>query len=272
MRAPWRSARGAGRWAAALAASLLGLSVSNDALAGSCADVSISVNSLVPRYYPDADIPANVYPVRPAKEGPAWIDTDDCNADINLEFTLLISGLPCKDTIEVWAGTKDSDCLQPSARQAGSGPGRCWPATPPGAFTLASTSTGNIRAQDLVGFLDTADPPVTYSRQGESACSALSGTSCGAVPLRLFFLAVDEDGGVIDGTPAEYLFGAETGSPDGGWCQPDSGLPVNQPPPPSSGCSCRAPRQSSCANALGALGLWATVAAVFLRRRRRRVR
>jgi hypothetical protein len=267
MSAPFMRAPGAGRWGAALAACLFGLFVSRVALAGSCPNVNIRVNSTVPRYYPGGNGDANLYPFRPGKEGPAWIDVDDCNANINLEFTLEISGLPCKDTIQVWAGTKDTDCIQTSARQAGSGAGRCWPVTPPGAFALAATSTGNIRAEDIVAFLDDADPPATYSAQGASACSALTGTYCGAVPLHLFFLAVEEEGGVVDGVSAEYIFGAETGSPDGGWCQPDSGLPSNQAPPASSGCSCTVPRESSGANALGALGLWAALFAVLCRRR-----
>jgi hypothetical protein len=175
------------------------------ARAQNCPNVSISVNSLVPRYYPGADTTANLFPVRPQNLNPTWINYSDCKSDINLEFTLLISGLPCTDTIQVWAGTVD--CTQVAARQADSGQTHCWPVTVQGAFTMASTSTGNLRAQDIVQFITNAEPPETYTRAGPKACQ--SQDAPGSVALGLYFMAIEPDGQTVDGTSAEYDMGAD---------------------------------------------------------------
>jgi MYXO-CTERM domain-containing protein len=191
------------------------------ARADTCADISVNVNSVVPRYTGTSDTPANLYPLRPPNEEPTWIDYDDCKADVRLQFTVLIGGLPCDDTLQVWAGSVD--CTQASARESSSGGPRCWPVTPAGLFAMQSSSTGDIRARDIVGLIRNAEIGTVYSEQGASACQSLLGTSstqCSGVSLSLYFMAVEADGVTVDGTSAEYDFGAEVGLPDGRSCHP----------------------------------------------------
>jgi hypothetical protein len=177
-----------------------------------CPDINLSVVPIVPRYGGGPDIPADRYPLRPANEKPSWVDLQDCQDDIHLQFTVLESGLPCFDNIQVWAGTVD--CTQAAARQSNSGQAHCWPVDATGAFAMAESTTGDIRARDIVGPMDSPEPPATYTPAGANACQSLlaSGPStCKSVPLSLYFMAVQPDGLTVDGTSARYDFGAETG-------------------------------------------------------------
>jgi hypothetical protein len=184
---------------------VLAVAVPWTAWAQNCPNVSISVNSVVPRYYPGGDTTANLFPVRPQNLNPTWINYSDCKNNINLQFTLLISGLPCTDTIQVWAGTVD--CTQVAARQADSGQTHCWPVTPFGSFTMASTSTGNIRAQDIVEFITNDEPPELYTPGGIKSCE--SQDAPGGESISLYFMAIEPDGQTLDGTAGEYPFGAD---------------------------------------------------------------
>jgi hypothetical protein len=248
------------------------------AWAQTCPTVSISVNSVVPRYYPGGDSTANLFPVRPQNLNPTWINYNDCKNDINLQFTLLISGLPCTDTIQVWAGTVD--CTQVAARQADSGQKHCWPVTPTGSFTMASTSTGNIRAQDIVEFIANAEPPEVYTPGDLGSCQSLihmGSTQCGGIDLGLYFMAIEADGVTVDGTSAEYDMGAFDALPDGGSCAratdsgaTDSGA-IDAGPSSNArleGCGCRTmPKQGA---DVGVLGVG--IAAIVIGRRRRSTR
>jgi hypothetical protein len=77
------------------------------AFAQTCPNVEIGVSSTVPRFSPGPETSANAYPLRQQNLSPTWINYKDCQDDINLEFTLHVSGLPCTDTLQVWAGTVD---------------------------------------------------------------------------------------------------------------------------------------------------------------------
>lgn len=189
-----------------------------------CPDISINLDSVVPRYTGTSDSPANLFPLRPQNLQPTWIDETDCKDDIRLQFTVLLGGLPCTDTIQVWAGT--TDCTQVSARQANSGSARCWPVVATGSFAMSATSTGDIRAQDIVANLMTSEPPTIYSPSSVKACQSLAGGGpllCSGVSLGLYFMAVEADGETVDGTSAIYDLGAaELVLPDGGWCRSSS--------------------------------------------------
>jgi len=194
------------QWGASVVfGAVLAVAIPWTAWAQNCPNVSLSVNSVVPRYYPGGDSNANLFPIRPQNLNPTWINYNDCKNDINLQFTLLISGLPCTDTIQVWAGTVD--CTQVSARQANSGATHCWPVTPTGSFTMASTSTGNIRAQDIVEFITNPEPPFIYTPGGIKSCQ--SQDAPGGESLSLYFMAIEPDGQTLDGTAGEYPFGAD---------------------------------------------------------------
>jgi hypothetical protein len=190
-----------------------------DSFTGSeaCPNVNITVNPVVPRYYPGGDTAANVYPSRPQNLNPNAVNYNDCISNINLEFTLTISGLPCSDEIWVWAGP--TDCIQASARDRNSGSAQCWPVAPIGAFAMAQTSTANIRAQDIVARINYASTSsTTYTPASSEACGPLAGENCSSVGLTLYFMAMEADGETVDGTSSAYALAAEIGFPDGSSC------------------------------------------------------
>jgi hypothetical protein len=182
---------------------------------GNCPMVSITVNPVVPRYYPGGDTVANEYPYRPQNLNPNDVNYQDCAADINLEFTLLVGGLPCTDTIWVWAGT--TDCTQVSARERNSGSTQCWPVAQIGAFAMSQTSTANIRARDIVAHLsDSATSSTTFTPASPdlddlSACH--SQDAPGSVGLTIDFMAMEPDGQTVDGTSAAYTLNGDLVGP-----------------------------------------------------------
>jgi hypothetical protein len=204
-------------------ASLFAVLVPQVAWGQTCPAISINVNSVVPRYTGARDTSGNLLPLRPQNLQPTWIDENDCKSDARLQFTVLIGGLPCTDTIQVWAGT--TDCTQVSARQANSGSTGCWPVAASGSFAMSSSATGDIRAQDIVAFINSAEPPTIYAPSSVEACQALVDdaklTQCG-MPLSLYFMAIEADGETVDGTSAIYDLGAELVLADGGSCSSSS--------------------------------------------------
>ena len=153
---------------------------------------------------------ANAFPFRAQNLNPTYVNYADCAANINLQFTILISGLPCSDTIQVWAGT--TDCTQTAARQADSGQTHCWPVTQQGAFAMAATSTGNIRAQDAVHYITNAEPPALYTPGDSTACQSQASPG-GISDLSLYFMAIEADGLTVDGTSGVYPMGADLVGP-----------------------------------------------------------
>jgi MYXO-CTERM domain-containing protein len=201
-------------WAAAVF--LAALTAPLQARAQTCPHVALSADGIVNRYYSGPDIAANAAPLRPANEQPRWIDEQDCEENIHLQFDVTASGLPCADLVQVWVGP--TDCTQLIARQSSSGSSRCWPVSD--AVPISESFTVDIRAQDIVAWLSSESPPTEYSFQGASACSVLA--SCGSGgPLQLYFMAVEASGQTVDGTSAEYGFGAFHGHE----CGEDSGTP-----------------------------------------------
>ncbi len=188
----------------------------------SCSGPSITIDPVVNRYYPGGT-DTEPYPFRPANEEPNWLDAQDCEDDIVLQFNLSISCLPTTDTIEVWAGT--TDCSQSSARQPGNGP-YCWQVVPPGTFGNSMQEYGNVYARNIVRFLGTstsgAELDPVSSDPGPSVCQPLGPvTSPCDLPLTLYFMYMPPGVG-SGGTPDSYVtydmgvFGAAAG--DGGTC------------------------------------------------------
>ena len=213
------TARESKLWVFVLAASLLAFLVPQIAWGQTCPSISMSANPLVNRYVGRRDTTANLFPLRPQNQNPTWIDHNDCEDDIRLQFTVLMGGLPCTDTIQVWAGT--TDCTQVSARQANSGATHCWPVIAPGALAMSATATADIRAQDIVHYITNPVPPTIYTPGDVTACESLVGAGpsrCGGVSLGLYFMAIEADGETVDGTSARYDVGAEFALPDGGSC------------------------------------------------------
>jgi hypothetical protein len=178
---------------------------------GTCPGINITVSQTVPRFPigNQDDNPQDPFPSRDQNLDPNAINYNDCNSDIHLQFTGNVSGLPCTDTMQIWAGT--TDCTATSARQANSGAAHCWPVT--GTVALQTAFTLNIRAEDLVAFISNSEPPSTYAPQGaKTACR--SQIAPGVVSLGVYFMAMEADGLTMDGTPAMYSLDVALVGPD----------------------------------------------------------
>lgn len=165
------------------------------------------------RFLPDG----TPYSFRQANEDPSGIDTADCVADAYLEITAVLCGLPTVDTFQAWVGT--TDCTLSTAREVGTGGPRCWPVVPVGAIGVSQTSTFKVRAQDIVAYLGSANPPTTYTRAGASACERLSSLTCRA-PLNLYIIGVSPDGLTGDGASSPEDVNAVNTPSSSGACPP----------------------------------------------------
>jgi hypothetical protein len=284
-------------WGFGIGACVLGLFLPALAAAQTCPNVSLSIpTGSAQRYYPGSDVASNIYPTRPQNEDPQYIDEHDCDEDIHLQFTLVASGLPCSDIIQAWAGP--TDCTQLAARRASSGSTRCWPVSDP--QPIGTSFSIDVRARDIVAFLDSSDPPTVYTPEsGANVCQSLA-AMCTGEPLSIYFMALEANGTNVDGTPATFDFGVFRGpDAEGGSCDagdpPDAGPPLadgsaaqdarvaredggvvdgdttnTEPgggPLLEEGCTCSLPRVSR--SHFRGLGLVAGLALIFLRRRRR---
>jgi hypothetical protein len=200
------------RSASTLAWCLLALAVvwPVSAAAQTCPNISLSIPAAtVPRFTGATDSAANAYPFRAQNLQPTWINYKDCASDIRLQFTLEASGLPCSDQIQAWVGPM-TDCTQTAARQTTSGSARCWPVSQP--VPPQQTFTIDIRAEDLVAHITDEEPPVSYVPT-ESTAACQSQAAPGGTALSLYFMAIEANGQAVDGTSAEYDFGADLVGP-----------------------------------------------------------
>ncbi len=154
---------------------------------------------------------------------PEGINFSDCEQNLRMDFSLTISGFAASDeaTIQIWAGT--IDCTQPINRVPEGGAAHpCWQvATPIGPLTAATTSLQkSVYARDVLRYEQPpADPTVSqgysssynYSKAGELACHVQPDDA--AVPLGIFFIAVDPTGTKTLGTAYEYSLTADLVAP-----------------------------------------------------------
>ncbi len=168
----------------------------SSATVGGSGALTIAQTGTVYRFYPDGTTPDQL---RPADAYPSWVDAQDCDDDIILQFTLSEGGLPTTDIVQVWAGT--TDCSQATARMAGPGP-HCWQVAPAGAFADSLTVTGNVYVRNLVRGLADPDAPFDGSPvtgvPGAAACGALGTTAQCPSSLEVYFLFVNNDGVTAD--------------------------------------------------------------------------
>lgn len=182
--------------------------------AASSSGLGLTVSGVVYRFKPNGAS----YSFRPANEEPNWIDTQDCDDNIYLEFTLVESGLPTTDTIQVWAGT--IDCSESTARMGSTGGPYCWQVASPGQFAPSQTATGKIYVRDILQYLDATSSPhfsPPTSVPGASACDVTSSLGDCSVPINLYFLFVANDGFTADSCTA-YPTAAINAPGDGGTC------------------------------------------------------
>ncbi len=189
-----------------------------------CSSPVITINPTVYRFAANG---TTAYPFRAANDDPNWIDAQDCEEDIILQFNLSVACLPTSDTLQVWAGT--TDCSQPSAREPGDGP-YCWQVASGEAFANSAVSIGDIHARDITRFLGAASSAselgAATDDAGTGACNLLGGaTSKCSVPIALYFMYLppDPDAGATPDSFATYALGAFLAPEDGGACRLPSG-------------------------------------------------
>ncbi len=185
-------------WVALALAFIAAAPVARAADAGVASGASISPQYFAPRFLPNSDTtaPAHLYDFSPLS-----INYADCVTQIDLEFSLDLTDAPPGDEIQAWAGSGAADCTQTSARtftpndSPSTFPGRCWPVTPPGAFSTAtSPSTYRVSVLDLVAHIGDDDPPVTFTKtESTSVCKPVGTRS--AVPLNIYFMFVPSGSG-----------------------------------------------------------------------------
>jgi len=154
---------------------------------------------------------------------PEGINYADCEDNLRMDFSLSLSGFVASDdaAIQVWAGT--IDCTQPINRAVGGGATHpCWQVgIPIGALTATSTSIAkSIYARDVLRYeqppadptvSQAYDPSFNYSKVGEQIACHVQ-LSDAAVPLGIFFIAVDSNGDTL-GTAYEYALTADLVAP-----------------------------------------------------------
>jgi MYXO-CTERM domain-containing protein len=137
---------------------------------------------------------------RPQNLNPAGVNFSDCEQDLRLDFSLVVSGFEGAH-LEVWAGAS-VDCSQDANRnQTSTGVAHpCWQVasgTGPLTAPSAQTQTISVFARDVLRY---EPPPTAGTSQlyetgfhdgsdGESACHVQASDS--AVLLALYFLPVD---------------------------------------------------------------------------------
>lgn len=149
---------------------------------------------------------------RPQNQNPEGVSFSDCEQNLRLDFTLVLSGFTASDpaSVQVWAGTENVGCDQDSNRSSGAGvPHPCWQVAQTVLASTSETVTLSVYARDVLryeappsggGVSQVYDPAFNASSDGEGACHVQ--TTDAQVPINLYFLAVDSTGSAF-GTSSE---------------------------------------------------------------------
>jgi hypothetical protein len=146
--------------------------------------------------YQPARQPASL---RPANLNPYAINYNDCKANLQLTFDLLVQYFAgTSDTLQVWASLGDRGCDQDTARMGTSV--ACWPVLAnPVVPTGASITLPAINAWDVIG----QSPSSTYSQQTDAACTSQSDFT--HRQFFLYFLPITSNG-LFDTNGAFYKY------------------------------------------------------------------
>jgi hypothetical protein len=164
---------------------------------------------------------------RPPNLNPTGVNYSDCEQDLRLDFSVVVSGFNDAAHLEVWAGV--IDCSQDANRNqlntAEAHP--CWQvasSTGPLNAPSAQTLTISVFARDVLryeqpptaGAVQTYEPGFPTGNDGESACRVQ--TSDAAVPLSVTFIPVNAAEEAI-GSPFMYTLDTDLVAP-----RPPSGV------------------------------------------------
>jgi hypothetical protein len=153
---------------------------------------------------------------------PEGINYADCEGNLRMDFSLALTGFTAGDDaqVQVWAGTVD--CSQQANRVLNGGALHpCWQvANPLGPLVASAKTVGvSVYARDVLRYeqppadptsLQAYDPTYNYSAAGEQACHVQPTDA--AVPLSIFFVAVDSTGATL-GVAYEYSLTADLVAP-----------------------------------------------------------
>ena len=138
---------------------------------------AVTVNPVISRAYPNN---GGSYPLRVANLTPLGINFQDCEANIELVYSLGITDPSPSLSLEAWAGT---ECTKVESRNPTTA--TCWPLLP-GNIVQVNPATARIRVRDVVAHIGDATKQVVYSPASEAACHKQT-TSGGTVVGIYFF-------------------------------------------------------------------------------------
>jgi hypothetical protein len=160
---------------------------------------------------------------RPQNLNPEGVNFTDCEQDLRMDFTLILSGFSAGDSasVQAWAGTVD--CTQDTNRVSTAGTlHACWQVAGfygPVLATTSQTITISVFARDVLRYSaqptgtvvsQAYDPSFHYSSNGESACHVQATDA--AVPISIYFLPVNSTANFI-GTAYEYSLSTDLVAP-----------------------------------------------------------
>jgi MYXO-CTERM domain-containing protein len=136
--------------------------------------------------------------VRPTNRYPQGISYADCEADMVLHFSLIVSGFNGQ-FLEVWASPQSQDC-KPAASRGSGGVPVCWRLVNTGDALYAPNATTifrdipvrNVLKYEVAGTVPNP-PQIAVPLAGEDACHAQQNDA--AIPLTIWFLATAPGGG-----------------------------------------------------------------------------
>jgi hypothetical protein len=160
---------------------------------------------------------------RPQNLNPEGVSFSDCEQNLRMDFTLVLSGFSGADqaSVQAWAGT--TDCTQDSSRVSTAGTAHaCWQVAGfygPVLATTPQTVSISVYARDVlryeaapsgVSVAQPYDPAFNSSAAGESACHVQPTDA--AVALTLYFIPVNATANAI-GTSYQYALSTDLVAP-----------------------------------------------------------
>jgi hypothetical protein len=147
---------------------------------------------------------------RPMNLHPGDISYSDCAQDMVLRFFVTVSGFTGQN-LQIFA-TRSGQCTNLTDRGIGLA-ADCWIVNQGNTAYVAQTATTtsfDIRVQDLVGPQNAPPTPPKLTRWGPEACTAQP--SFQAVPLTLYFLPLDSANNYV-GSGYQYTINADLAGP-----------------------------------------------------------
>ncbi len=151
---------------------------------------------------------------RPANLNPAGISYSDCAEDMQLQFSVLVSGFNGSQNMQIWA-SKSSDCTATQDRGIGTSTGSpCWllaQAITAQPYNTSTTLQPVIPVRNIVGNQNASVPINTVQNLGLSACNAQ--TTFPAVSININFVPLDSSNTNSVGTAYQFVLNTDLVGP-----------------------------------------------------------